>query len=400
MSKLMILGAGISQLPLIQAAKEMGLVVIVVSRPGNYPGFTLADHIYYEDTTDTDKIVEIAQLEQIDGICTTGTDVAVKSVGKVVDAMGLSGLSYESAQRSSNKWQMKQAFQEHAVRTARFIRAESKEEAYHAYHVLNEPVIFKAVDSGASKGIVKVEDISQVDYAFEEVTKATKLDFFIVEEFVEGIEFGAQAFVYNNKLQFVLPHGDFMFYGDAGVPIGHYVPYELNDAVIEDIHLQLERSIAALGMNNCAINADFILKDNEVYVLEIGGRAGATCLPELVSTYYGYNYYEQIIRAALHRSPNFAGNHAEPCACELLIHDQEGVVAKLEDYNSSHEDIIQLSFDYVVGDRIRKFRVGTDRIGQIVVKGRTLEQALKLLQAVKRNINVELADQEAGDQQA
>ncbi|GGF98663.1 ATP-grasp domain-containing protein [Paenibacillus abyssi] len=390
MKKIMILGAGISQLPLIQTAKKMGLQVIVLSRSGNYPGFAWADKVYYEDTTDTEKVVEIAREEQIDGICTTGTDVAVKAIGKVVDTLGLSGINYTSALLSSNKWEMKQAFMEYGVRTAKCIKAKSIDEAYRAFESLSLPLVFKAVDSGGSKGIVKLEQASQVEYAYAEVIKATKQNFFIVEEFIEGIEFGAQAFVYNNSLQFVMPHGDLMFYGDAGVPIGHYVPYELPDQVIQDIQVQLEQSIRALRLNNCAINADFILKDQEVHVLEIGGRAGATCLPELVSTYYGFDYYEQLVRAALDMDPDFQSTASQPCACELLIANQDGEIVGLENGNEPHEDIIQISFDYGIGDPVRKFKVGTDRIGQIIVKGERLEDTLERLEEVKKNIRITL----------
>jgi biotin carboxylase len=390
MRKLLVLGAGISQLPLIETAKRMGLYVIVVSRYGNYPGFAQADKVYYEDTTDMDKVVEIARLEGIHGICTTGTDVAVKSIGKVVDELGVSGLSYESAQLSSNKWKMKQAFMKHGVRTARFLKVKTLEEAYSAFEVLSPPLIFKAVDGGASKGIVKVADVVHVDYAFETVRKDTKLDFFIVEEFIEGTEFGAQAFVYDNQIQFIMPHGDFVFYGDTGVPIGHYVPYDLPDEVQQDLLSQLKQSIEALQLNNCAINADFILKDGHVYVLEIGGRAGATCLPELVSTFYGFDYYEQLIKAALHMNPSFPAHASQPCACELLISDKDGDITGIVNGNDKHENIIQISFDYHLGEKVNKFRVGTDRIGQIIVKGNRLEEVLSLLEEVKEKIRIEL----------
>ena len=43
--KLLILGAGIYQVPLIETAKRMGLETIVASIPGNYPGFALADKV-------------------------------------------------------------------------------------------------------------------------------------------------------------------------------------------------------------------------------------------------------------------------------------------------------------------------------------------------------------------
>ena len=80
MKKIMILGAGIYQVPLIKTAKKLGLYTIVVSIPGNYPGFELADKVYYENTVDDEKILEIAKEEQIDGIITTGTDVLSQSV--------------------------------------------------------------------------------------------------------------------------------------------------------------------------------------------------------------------------------------------------------------------------------------------------------------------------------
>ena len=57
MKKILILGAGIYQVPLILTAKKLGIYTIVASIPGNYPGFELADKVYYENTTDFEKIL-------------------------------------------------------------------------------------------------------------------------------------------------------------------------------------------------------------------------------------------------------------------------------------------------------------------------------------------------------
>lgn len=46
MRKLLILGAGIYQVPLIKKAKEMGLYTIAASYAGNYPGLSLADETW------------------------------------------------------------------------------------------------------------------------------------------------------------------------------------------------------------------------------------------------------------------------------------------------------------------------------------------------------------------
>ena len=68
MRKIMILGAGIYQVPLIKKARAMGLETIVVSVPGPYPGFAFADKTYSLDTRDVSGILAAAKEEKIDGI--------------------------------------------------------------------------------------------------------------------------------------------------------------------------------------------------------------------------------------------------------------------------------------------------------------------------------------------
>ncbi len=70
MKRIMILGAGIYQVPLIQKAKEMGLETIVVSIPRDDPGFAFADKVYKLDTRDQEAVLRAAQRERIDGIWT------------------------------------------------------------------------------------------------------------------------------------------------------------------------------------------------------------------------------------------------------------------------------------------------------------------------------------------
>lgn len=381
MKKIMILGAGIYQVPLIKTAKKLGLYTIVVSIPGNYPGFELADKVYYENTVDDEKILEIAKEEQIDGIITTGTDVCVITIGKVCDAMGLAGLSYEAAQIAVDKMLMKTKYEEYGVRTARFRKVLfSDPDIKKTIEGLEFPLIFKSVDSSGSRGITRVDSYDKFDSAMNYVKENTRKDYFLIEEFVEGEEFGAQAFVYNGEVQFILPHGDYVFHGDTGVPIGHFAPYNLNEDVIEDAKEQLRGAVKAMQLDNCAINADFILKDNKTYVLELGGRCGATCLAELTSIYYGFDYYEKILRTALGENPHFTFDKPfVPNASHLLMSDKDGIIKSQVNNNEPNEDICEVEFDYKPGDEVHKFHVGPHRIGHIITKGETLEDAQKLL---------------------
>ncbi len=397
MKKILILGAGIYQVPLIKTAKRMGLYTIVASIPGKYPGFELADKVYYENTTDYGKILSIARREQIDGIITTGTDVAVITIGRVCDTLGLPGLSFKSAEIATDKLLMKDCYEKYGVRTARF-RKISFDDTNYADKLadLAFPVMFKSVDSSGSRGIIKVDSKDQFEEARNIVLDNTRSNYFIVEEFIEGEEFGAQAFVKGGEVQFILPHGDYVFKGDTGVPIGHFAPYALDPDVEEDAKAQLRMAIRAMGLDNCAINADFIMKDNKTYVLEIGGRSGATCLAELVSIYYGYDYYEKILQTALGEEVDFrAGDGSDPEKCSgvpnasmLLRSDADGAIVSQENKNSENPDIVEVQFDYDIGDEVHKFRIGPHRIGHVITKGETLDDAVETLHHALDNIEI------------
>lgn len=394
MKSILILGAGIYQVPLIKTAKSMGLHTIVASIPGNYPGFDIADEVVYENTVDYESILAIAKEKNVSGIVTAGTDVAVITIGKVCDALGLKGLSAHAAQIASNKLLMKEAYENHHVRTARFRQIPADLENYESLlDELEFPLIFKSVDSSGSRGITKVTDRSHFDEARQNALDNTRSDFFIVEEFIDGEEFGAQAFVQDGKIEFILPHGDYVFNGDTGVPVGHFAPYNLSEELLEDTKKQLTGAIEAMELDNCAINADFILKDDKCYVLELGGRSGATCLAELVGIYYDFDYYEKIIRVAMGEHVSFTPGSSAlksgiPNASMLLTSDKSGTVISLSNSNEENENIVDIQFDCNVGDVVRQFHVGPDRIGHVITKGDTLDEAVDTLHEALSNITI------------
>ncbi len=392
MKKLMILGAGIYQVPLIKKAKEMGLYTLVVSIPGDYPGFSLSDENLYINTVDADAVLLAAKEAGIDGICTTGTDVAIGTLGKVCDAMNLCGVSASGAEIACDKILMKQAFAKKGVRTAPFRIVSLETDVQDVAVICRElgyPLIFKAVDSSGSRGITIIQKEEEIEKAVNAVKEVTRQAHYLIETALVGDEFGAQAFVQNGKVEFVLPHGDYVFHGNTGVPIGHYAPYQLPNQE-DEIYRQVCLAVEAMGLDNCAINADFMLCDGEPYVLEIGARGGATCLIELVGLYYGYNYYEKMIRVALGESVDFSPTNKKRVAnaSHLLLSDRDGTILEQSNQTSEDGSVVEVAFDYQIGDKVRKFRVGPDRIGHVIVTGENLEDAERNLNRVRNQITV------------
>ena len=149
----MILGASIYQVPLIKTAKKLGLYTIVASIPGEYPGFAIADKVYEINTTDKEAICRVCEEEQVDGICTTGTDVAVATIGYVCERLHLAGLSEHAAMLATDKAKMKEAFRKGGVSASAFYRAESYEEACKAAETLGYPVVVSGSTAQAAVGL-------------------------------------------------------------------------------------------------------------------------------------------------------------------------------------------------------------------------------------------------------
>lgn len=391
MKKLMILGAGVYQAPLIRKAKEMGLYVIAVSCPGDYPGFALADRVYPIDTRNREGILEAAKKERIDGICTSGTDVAVGAIGYVCQSMGLCGLSFAAAERVTDKWRMKEAFSQSGVSSPRYEKAASAEQARQAARRLGYPLAVKAVDSSGSRGITIVEEEGRLEAAFQAALAVSRRDYALAEEFVQAREIGVDGFVKGGRLVFFAPHEKYMFQGDhASVPAGHSFPYRGSKRLLEEIKRQMQLAVEAVGLDECPVNADVLTDGTRVWILEIGGRAGATCIPELISVYYGFSFYEKIIQNALGEKAEFpkispaAG--ATPCMGRLLMSPVAGTIAHLDEerLEELRASGVQIAIDYPAGHRVEAMENGTNRLGHVIARAGTEEEFQEIYRLAQR----------------
>ena len=376
--KIMILGASVYQVPLIRAAKAMGLYTLVASIPGDYPGFALADKVYYINTRDKEGILKACREETVDGICTTGTDVAVSTIGYVCEKLGLSGLSEEAARRATDKAAMKEAFFSEGVSAARFYKARSLEDVTWAAGELGFPVVVKRVDSSGSRGISIVREPAGLKEAFRCALERSDKDYVLVEEMLSGTEIGVDGVVQNHRLVFFAPHEKFVYHSEKiTIPAGHGFPYRGSEKVQQRLREEMELAVKALDLNNCSVNADVFVDGDQVWMIEMGGRTGATCIPELISMYYGFDFYKKILQNALGEtldfSPERPGVH---CMAKLLMSPVDGKITgvNLKELEELRREGVEIALDYPVGHPVEAMQNGTTRIGHVVARAESVEE--------------------------
>ena len=80
------------------------------------------------------------------------------------------------------------------------------------------------------------------------------------------------------------------------------MPLLKNNQLNENLYKTTKLALAALGFTGPA-NVDLIVdKEGNVYILEIGARIGATCLPDMVLLSTGVDLYDMQVKMGLNKT--------------------------------------------------------------------------------------------------
>jgi len=394
MKKILIIGAGFGQLPAIHKAKELGIETICIDRNPNAIGFNHCDHKYEIDVVDFEGALAIAEKHKIDGVITMQSDLPVPTIGYLNDKLNLKGVSQEVAKTCSNKVLTRKKLALEKCNQPKFEIITTIQEAYNKIELIGYPCVIKAPDSSGSRGIVKVNKIEDIPFAFEEANSYTNGKEIIIEEYISGLEFGAQTFSINGKCEIVLLHNDMMSPPPFMIPIGHSLPFnKLNKTEINNAIEDIKKAVNAVGIKDGPANIDLILDEtnNKIKVIEIGARIGATCLPELVTYNIGKDWVEMTILNAIGKKIDTKIIENNPVAAIIIESPKNGVFKGYINNIIDTQNLLEVEVTAKIGDHVSKLKKGTDRIGKIVVKNTDVELAEQLAIKLRNEIiiNVE-----------
>lgn len=298
MKRLLILGAGSMQLPVIKKAKELGLYTLVADYDPNAVGFQYADQVAIISTNDQDAILSFAKEQQIDGILTT-SDYPVNTVAYVGSQLALPAMSMDVAKICTNKYLQRELFRTASIKTP----------FYQLCHDTTDmtvfadfPYIVKPVDSSASRGVKKVENKEQLVQAFQEALHYSNKKEVLIESYIEGREFSVETFTQNQKTTIVsitekLTRGEELGYF---VEDTHIEPARITAEENDLISAEVLSAITAIGLDNCPSHTEVKLNSKGVYVIELACRLGGDYITsDLVPLSTGIDMLGNLIRLSV-----------------------------------------------------------------------------------------------------
>lgn len=279
---IMIFGAGINQIELIKAAKNLGVITIAIDPQADPPGKPFADFFYQVDGNDYETTKAVALKHPVDGIVTGQMEKPIRLMARLAHELNLQFHSPHVAEQCLDKWLMKQAFIRHSVPCAKGIIIKADEILRIDYcEDFIFPLIIKPRDAFSSRGVFKVDTFNELNDRLDDVRSFASKGDVLIEEFLEGREFSVETITWRGQTTVVQFTQKYITPYPHTVEMAHLQPAELTPDEKESIAGIVIAGIQALEIDNSAAHTEVMLTPMGPRVIEIGARLGG----DFISSY-------------------------------------------------------------------------------------------------------------------
>lgn len=295
---MLIAGGGYADIPLIHAAQSLGYHVITSGNRESDLGHRESDQYCLGDFSDPEAMLCIAKEQKIDAICACCNDFSALSAAFVAEQMGLPGHdSFETALTIHHKDRYRAFAEAYSIPTPKAYGYSDFDCALGALDSLELPVIIKPVDLTGGKGITRVDSLSEYPSALERAFAISKSKRIVVEEFITGTRHGLSAFIRQGKVVFHFADNEHYHLSPYLVSAAS-TPTSAPKQAIANLIAQTERISELLFLKDGIFHIQFILCDDQPYIIEICRRAPGDLYVKLVQYATGVDYPQWIVRAA------------------------------------------------------------------------------------------------------
>jgi biotin carboxylase len=381
--RLLVLGAGPSQLGLLESARARGLYVIAADRDPRAPGFPLADRRALISAEDEPALERLAAAEEVDGLIAPGIDSSVGIAARIAAKLGLPHpLAPETAQLACSRLRQRERLGELGLPQPRYVVA-NRLEAAEAAGALGFPVVVKATDRQGRRGMALAREPQELRPAVELALSASRSDACLIEELVAGREVTVTAFVRAGAWMPLLVTDRERAEPPAfAVALAHVWPTLLGDGDRARALALAGAATEALGIVDGPVSVQLVVGPDGPRLTELVARLGGGHDAELCAVGVGVDLNaialaaalgEEISPAALEPRPRVGG------ACTRFLVAPQGELRAVEGHEraAALPGIVRVRIYRAPGHRFGPLRAGADRAGAVLATGRDRAQAVE-----------------------
>ena len=396
MKKLMILGGSRYALPVIEAAKKLGIYTITADYLPDNIAHKYSDEYANVSIIDKEATLKVAEDLEIDGIISFACDPGVVTAAYVAEKMGLPNVGpYESVCILQNKGRFRKFLSDNGFNVPVAKGYKDIETAIEDKDIFNWPVIVKPTDSAGSKGVTRVDNPEDLRKSIEYALSFSHSNEFIIEDFIKqhGFSSDTDSFSIDGELKFVSFNCQ-RFDANAinpYTPAAYSWPSSMSQEHQEELKNEIQRLVALLGMKTAVYNIETREgTDGKAYIMEISPRGGGNRLAECIRYATGVDMITDMVRYSVGMEVyDIQQVPYDGCWAEIILHsDKPGVFKELWISDEIRENVIERDLWIEEGTIVGGFEAANEAIGTLVLRLESQEKIEEVLSNQERYVKV------------
>jgi biotin carboxylase len=398
---LLVVGGGIEAVPGLERAKQMELHLVVSDRDPEAPGFAVADDRLLASTYDIEATVVAArryhrEVRRFDGVMCIASDIP-QTVAAVAADLGLAGINEESARLSSDKLHMKLKFRRDGVPVPWFSLVESAAGLREIVMRRGFPLVIKPVDSRGARGVLRLTEAVDLNWAYEFSVSQSPSGRVIVEEFLTGPQISTESIVLEGVAYTPgLADRNYEFldrFAPHIIENGGDLPTRLSPEEQQSIRDLVQQAAASMGVRDGVVKGDVVFYEGKPFIIELATRlsGGYLCTHEIpLST--GVDFVGCAIRLALGErvSPDDLAPRFERYISQRYLFPSPGRVVGIAGAQRASEQpgVVFCQVRLRVGDVVGPVNSHPARAGLIMATGESRREAMERTRAAIESIEI------------
>lgn len=394
----MILGGSRYALPVIKAAKQLGIYTITADYLPDNIAHKFSDEYVNVSIINKEKTLEEAKMRNIDGIMSFACDPGVVTAAYVAEQMGLPNVGpYESVCILQNKGKFREFLTKNGFRVPSAKSYKNEADALKDIEMFHWPVIVKPTDAAGSKGVTRVDNPKDLEKSIQYALTYSHSEEFIIEDFItqQGYSSDTDSFSIDGELKFVSFNCQ-RFDCEAKnpyTPAAYSWPSSMTVEHQEELKKEIQRLLNLLKMRTAVYNIETREgTDGKAYIMELSPRGGGNRLAECVRYATGVDMITNMVKYSVGLPvDDIVQKPYDGCWAEIILHsDKPGVFKDLWISDEITANVVERDLWIEKGMHVGGFESANEAIGTLVLKFETQERIEEVLENQSKYVKVRL----------
>lgn len=390
--------------PFIKAANTLNVDVLIASQGEHsiVSDYVQGLHVDFKNTEEAlEVILTEAKNKSFSGVIGTD-DTTTELASLVARKLSLPHNDIQAVKIAQRKDLARLSLKKSKVKLPKFdLLSTTKSLSEQNIHV-NFPAVIKPVALSASRGVIRVNNVAELEQAVVRVTQMLSKelhlqdevkDVLLLEEFIPGKEVAVECMLHLGEL-------DVLAIFDKPDPLDgpffeetYYItPTSYSEKIQQEIRQTVLESCQAYGLNEGPIHAECRINEEGVWILEAAARTIGGLCGRLLSLGTGYSLEEIVLLHAMGQRVNVKKLNTAAGVLMIPI-PRAGILKRVEGLLNAQRTpyISDVTIDVREGYELTPLPEGNSYLGFIFAEAPTVEEAEQALRDAHDCLNIIIA---------